>query len=153
MEPEYNLNTCSDCTVINFNDDPGQDDYQKVKTSLVTNGYCILQLNSGAPIAPEIIGNKFIKLFDRPFINSHLGGQTYTKVAVEKNSKFYINSNHAQPIHTDEGYTTKFPRYSVLYSAREAEAGGNSIIVQFDPLYTELFNKFNPIFILFEMTP
>lgn len=45
-------------------------------------------------------------------------------------------------MHTDESYTTSFPRFVVLYCVKSAKLGGDSIIVRLDSLYLELIQLF-----------
>lgn len=75
----------------------------------------------------------------------------YSKIQAEQNAKYYINSNLAQPMHTDEGYTSIYPRYVALYCFENAQAGGDSIIAQVKPLYDLLIKNFpDNILLLFK---
>ncbi|GEM_PF-2184817 len=53
----------------------------------------------------------------------------YSTVMAEKNGKFFVNSNLTQPIHTDEGHTSVFPRYISLYCETPSASGGISTLV------------------------
>lgn len=81
-------------------------------------------------------------LMGKIYYNSNHQQLPYATVKAEKNARYYINSNLAQPVHTDEGYTTMYPRYVALYCSKNAILGGISILVQFKPLYLLLKEKF-----------
>jgi len=66
----------------------------------------------------------------------------YAEISAIPHATFYISSNLAQPVHTDEAYTNCHPRYVGLHCLKEAEAGGVSIIVPLSSLYQSLLTHF-----------
>lgn len=116
--------------------------YLKVKSALQTDGFAIIQINESHIDNLEMIEKICSSLFGAPLCDKNPGRQSYVKVQREDNAKYYVNSHFAQPMHTDEGYTTSFPHFVALYCAESAEVGGDSIIVRLEPLYLKLIQLF-----------
>lgn len=73
-----------------------------------------------------------------PSMKDRRDNSGYSAVRAEKNAKFFINSNLTQPIHTDEGYTSNFPRYISLYCETPSAFGGITTLVHSDSLLKNL---------------
>tara|TARA_R110000868_G_scaffold396846_2_gene669207 strand:- start:5887 stop:6732 length:846 start_codon:yes stop_codon:yes gene_type:complete len=62
----------------------------------------------------------------------------YSTVMAEKDGKFFVNSSLSQPIHTDEGHTSRFPRYISLYCETPSLSGGVSTLVSAEAMIEKL---------------
>lgn len=113
-----------------------------IRSKLSTEGFAVVQMNMDYDHDPNKIESWLKNLLGTPFIDKNPEKRAYAKVQAEENAKYYINSNLAQPIHTDEGHTTHYPRYAVLYCSKQAQFGGDSIVVQLNPLYKQLKKHF-----------
>lgn len=69
----------------------------------------------------------------------------YAKIAPSKEGKYYANSNKSQPLHTDEGYASVWPKYISLYCRYPARTGGITTIVNFTKLYQNLKEEYSHI--------
>jgi hypothetical protein len=105
-------------------------------------GYAILQFDKFIDNNAINISAWLQALLGEPIYDKNPGKLTYAKVQAEKNSKFYINSNLTQPMHTDEGHTTQCPRYVALHCVQQSEIGGDSILVPFETLHKALLDQF-----------
>ncbi|SRR5579883_8589 len=136
-DPSYNQGELDDPTVIYFENVSDTDAYSRVESALQVDGFSLLQINDIDKV--ETITKK---LFGAPLCDRNPGNKPYAKVQREDKAKYYVNSHFAQPMHTDEGYTTRFPRFAALYCAESALLGGDSIIVRLDSLYPQLIKQF-----------
>jgi hypothetical protein len=104
----------------------------KIFSLLNTKGFVLISIESPNDIH-ELINwqNKFLgpSMKDR---GHDKGG--YSEVMAEKNGKFFVNSNLTQPIHTDEGHASVFPRYFSLYCRTPSPSGGISTLVHSETL-------------------
>ena len=103
------------------------------------NGFAIIQLNS-KPLRSLL--KTLAYYFGPPMKDSGVYKKYIAKVQAANNGKFYVNSNKSQPLHTDEGYTSMFPRYASLYCLQQSSQGGVSTIVQVETLLNALFSQF-----------
>jgi hypothetical protein len=121
-------------------DTPKSEIAEKVRTTLYNNGYAILSLPPCT--CQEKLKAWQIQLFGpvMPDVGKH--HVEISTIAPEKGGKYFANSTYAQPMHTDEGHTSRFPRVATLFCAKQSSEGGDSILVPFEPLYESLKNKF-----------
>lgn len=101
-----------------------------VDSSLLCNGSGVLSLNSLVERLSDFLG---------PLMDD--GGGFTTIEAVQKPTH-YFNSSFSQPLHTDEGHAVVYPRYVLLHCIKQAETGGDNIVVQLMPLYSQLVGRF-----------
>jgi len=121
-----------------------------VKSLLYSQGYCVVESDLPVHNRLSFYQQYLTTLFGKPISGKNTACQGYTKVQAVENAKFYFNSNLAQPMHTDEGHATTFPRYAALICEKEAVHGGDSIIVTLKLLYSALIQLFgNDIDLLF----
>jgi alpha-ketoglutarate-dependent taurine dioxygenase len=147
----YNVSCVNEYRPILFDDYLDEDLLCKIQSLIKLNGFCIVQIDSNKLDARKKFEDFVSNIFGDPFTYKNPDKQAYAKVQAQDQAKFYINSNVSQPMHTDEGYTRVFPRYIALYCAQAASEGGQSIIVQFQQLYTQLLHQFGEIVnVLFE---
>jgi len=150
-ELSYYQDGLNDYSLIHFENVSDTAAYSRVKSALQTDGFSILQINDTYTDNLEIVEKICSSLFDTPLCEKNPGRQPYAKVQREDNAKYYVNSHFAQPMHTDEGYTTSFPRFVALYCAKPAKLGGDSVIVRLDSLYLQLIQLFGErVNLLFE---
>lgn len=69
----------------------------------------------------------------------------YCKVEAVNNSPYFVHSSKSQPLHTDEGYTTNYPKYVSLYCTHQSDMGGDSVLFDFHSFYPELQARFQDI--------
>lgn len=133
----YNKCAVGQVVVVTF-DDPSKDEvYEFVTSRLAKDGYCLMQYMGKSKHHQKIYEKMLAKLFGDPVSEKFSGGRAYTNIQSKENAKFYVNSNVAQPIHTDEGHALEYPKYVALYCEKEAGIGGDSIIV---PLHNLLIS-------------
>jgi alpha-ketoglutarate-dependent taurine dioxygenase len=113
-----------------------------VMPELEEHGFTVVKIEDYLDSEPTDIGLLLERLFGESPLDKNPGKSLYAKVQAEENAKYYINSNVAQPMHTDQGYTTEYTRYVALYCFKQAQSGGDSILVSFKPLYTQLIKHF-----------
>lgn len=136
---------------ISINDVFKQDSYFRLKSELAEQGFLVIEFADYPRHQLSDIETWLKNLLGAPFVNNNPGKLMHAKVQAMDNAKYYVNSNLAQPIHTDEGYTNRYPRYVVLYCLQQAESGGDSIVVQVNPLYINLIHHFGEqVRLLFE---
>jgi hypothetical protein len=146
----YNKSECKSMDVITLDIASENSSDLSVRSSLQSKGYCVVQTAEPSQDYRLQYEKYLAALFGEPMSGKNTSYQPYTKVQATENAKFYVNSNVAQPIHTDEGHTTVFPRYAALYCEKEAFGGGESIIVPFSLLYSELVQNFGKdVYLLF----
>lgn len=56
---------------------------------------------------------------------------------------FFADSCKAQPLHTDEGYTTKIPHYVSLFCSEPSENGGINTLVSINDVLVDINQKFS----------
>lgn len=113
-----------------------------IKKHVQQNGFVIIQLARKYFENLDHIEHWLDILFGPIFTDKNPGKLNYAKIQADSRGKFYINSNVTQPMHTDEGYTNKYPKYVALYCIKQSQIGGHSIIVQFDMIYRKLVERF-----------
>ena len=138
----YYQDELNDYNLIHFENVSDTAAYSRVKSALLTDGFSILQINETYVDNLEMVEKICSSLFGAPLCDKNPGKLPYAKVQREDNAKYYVNSHFAQPMHTDEGYTTSFPRFVALYCAKSAKSGGDSIVVRLDSLYLQLIQLF-----------
>jgi hypothetical protein len=122
-----------------------EDTHSMLKSKLVDDGFAIVEINKVLKNSPDTIGLWLESLFGEPPLDKNPGQLSYAKVQAEENATHYVNSNVAQPIHTDEGHTNQYPRFAALYCFKQAALGGYSITVPFKPLYKQLRGHFGKL--------
>lgn len=106
------------------------------------DGYCVvdlIMLDNLRESWPQGSWIKWLESFLAPLMR---GKDVYTAIEAVPEPTHYFNSNYAQPLHTDEGHALIYPNYVLLHCIKQAEVGGDSIIVQFTPLYNEMSEMF-----------
>lgn len=140
--PDYNMSEHGSLDVILIKQKRSISDNLTIKSILQSVGFCVVEFAEFCHdyrIQYEVF---LSNLLGEPLCGKHSGGQPFAKVQATENAKFYINSSLAQPMHTDEGHATVFPRYAALFCAKEAGEGGDSIIVPFKELHAALLRDF-----------
>lgn len=142
----YNNFVCkptNDCFIVTI-DRKKSETNSYILSSLAKNGFIIV--NVGIYTEDKLAELIFwLENLFGPYNNKNPGKLPYAKVKREENARYYINSNLAQPVHTDEGYTSRHPKYVGLYCFQQAALGGESIVVQVERLYQSLVKQFNSL--------
>lgn len=150
-EHEYNRSFSNYEKITYINDIFDRDISSIVKAELTEQGFLVIQFADAYVQELSRIEAWLKNLLGDPYIDNNPGKLLHAKVQAMDNAKYYVNSNLAQPIHTDEGYTNRYPRHVVLYCLKQAQFGGDSIVVQVDPLYESLVSRFGErVGLLFE---
>ena len=138
----YNTISTGQVEAITFDDSSESKVYDLVTSRLARDGYCLMQYMSTSAYNQKIYEKILVNLFGVPVGEKFSGGRSYTNIQATENAKFYVNSNVAQPIHTDEGHALEYPKYVALYCEKEATIGGDSIIVPLRNLLSCLITEY-----------
>lgn len=134
--PDYNYpsNYCHNYTLIE------NLDYYDHRIKEIVNelGYIVIEIPEHSNKIEAYLEN----IFGGYMVDKNPEQLNYTKLQYSAGSKYYALSSLAQPIHTDEGYTSIYPKYVVLYCQSESTIGGCSIIVKFNPLFELIKNNY-----------
>ncbi len=151
-EASYNYASFNDYKdLVSIENIKNENNYSSLKSKLAEDGFVVIQMNNEDESNPDNVEIWLKNLFGDSFSDKNPGKLNYAKVQAENNAKFYINSNLAQPLHTDEGHTRLYPRHAALHCLKQAQSGGDSIVVQFKSVYAELKVKFgSQVDLLFE---
>lgn len=117
--------------------------YESIKNQIDLEGFALVNLPNYNVLSTKEITEWLEGLLGKTYSETNPQKLPYAKVQSEKNPRYYINSSVAQPVHTDEGYTTCYPRYAALYCRHNVQIGGDSIIVQVKYLYDSLVKLFS----------
>ena len=139
---EYNNQPSNSCSRLFTINELNHSCHFEIKRQIETEGFSIVTIRNHHIFSVEEILEWLEALLGKVYC-ANPKKLTYAKVQPEKNAKYYINSCLAQPMHTDEGYTTTYPRYVALYCFKKSEYGGDSIIVRVKPLYDILKQEFS----------
>lgn len=137
----YNTIAAGDA-LVGFNVNELTDDEtssHEILKTLLKDGYGVFDFSQAIDNSLEAVQKLLLKNFG--LLRGNLK-HNFTTIQSEKNAKFYVNSNWTQPMHTDEGHTQAFPRIVAMYCCQSADDGGETILVKFAPLYSELQTKF-----------
>lgn len=140
--PSYNMSKYKPVDVIMVDNTLSFSVNSSVRSLVQSDGFCVIQFSEPCLNYQTQYEKLLSSFFGAPLRVGSSDGQPYAKVQATENAKFYVNSNVAQPVHTDEGHATLFPRYAALYCATEASEGGDSIIVSFKHLYSDLVKNY-----------
>lgn len=140
--PEYNMDINKNSRSLNADNYIDYSCADNIKELIDKNDFCVVDFSRCGLFAEDEARNMFVDLFGEPLIYKNPNHKSYSSVRSAPGARFYIGSHYAQPIHTDEGYTSKFPRYVALYCINQDMEGGDSILVQFELLYKQLLAQY-----------
>lgn len=142
-EEAYNhhpVTTSGVAHVVFDKDTPREQLAENVKSLMFDNGYAVVSLS--ASTCPDKLKAWQIGLFGPVMPDVGKNKVEVSTIAPEANGKYFANSTYAQPMHTDEGHTSRFPRVATLFCAQQSSEGGVSILVPFQRAYDALVDKF-----------
>lgn len=113
-----------------------------IQNYLNTSGHCVLDLGSNNEHEIDFVTDLLSSYFGQPLTHKNRKQLPYMAVQSERDSAYYVTSNWTQPLHTDEGYTSLYPKIIALYCKEPAIQGGDSILVEFRPLLDLLITKY-----------
>lgn len=114
-----------------------------IGVSLQQSGYALLSFASDLCIEPSSLASWQSTFLGTIMQQSPSCDLPYFKVEAKPDSKFLVCSSYAQPLHTDEGYTSVFPSYVALYCDQQAETGGISTLFDIQKYLPILFDKWS----------
>ncbi|MCA9747745.1 MAG: TauD/TfdA family dioxygenase, partial [Romboutsia sp.] len=114
-----------------------------INSDLKEYGYSLVDLSNIDNLTLENITMLQESLFGPTITDKNPDHLPYCKVFSKKDSRFLISSEKSQPIHTDEGYTTSYPKYISLFCERSSFSGGITTLVDFNTLYNFLLKKYD----------
>ena len=114
----------------------------KIKNHLDLFGFCVINFST-------MESKKWLASWQQSFlgeimVNKNPKNLPYARIAVKPNSCYFADSNKAQPLHTDEGYTTIAPHYVSLFCEENDALGGLSTLVPVDQILA-YFSEFSNI--------
>lgn len=115
-----------------------QDDVS-ISSAVSENGFAIFNIKN-MPLLPII--RVLQKQFGKQLKDVGINKKYVAKIKASINGKYYINTAYSQPLHTDEGYRTEFPRFVSLVCVRPSLIGGTSTIVKTKELVDDLYRIF-----------
>lgn len=113
---------------------------ENITSLLYSNGFVIASFDK--PVTLDVLKKNQVDIFGPVMPDVGKSHVEVSVIAPELNGKYFANSTYAQPLHTDEGHTTRFPRIASLFCAQQADIGGVSIIVPFTKIYDAISKKF-----------
>jgi hypothetical protein len=113
--------------------------YNTIKSIVIREGFAIINCKERSLL---FVMQMLKKLFGKPIKDVGMKKRYIATISAAKGGKFYANSAFAQPLHTDEGYRSEFPRFVSLYCVGASRSGGESIIVKVEALLVELYRLF-----------
>lgn len=113
-----------------------------IQNYLNTRGHCVLDLDSNNEYEIDFITGLLTSYFGEPLTYKNRKQLPYMVVQSEKDTAYYVTSNWTQPLHTDEGYISQYPKTIALYCKQPSTSGGDSILVEFQPLLDLLVRKY-----------
>lgn len=122
---------------------------ETVKSNLLNNGFCLVKT---LPYFP----NNIFSIQEYSFLGTLMNGEndagySNTYIRPINGESRYIYNNKSQPLHSDFGYSNNEPDIILLYCEKQAETGGESIIVTCDSIINHLNNTHGNIYkILYE---
>lgn len=110
-----------------------------MKTIIQENGFAVINMNERNVLS---ILRVLTKTFGQQVRDVGINKKYIARVEAVTNGRFYINTAFSQPLHSDEGYRTVFPRFVSLYCVKPSLKGGASTIIK----VTELLAGLRKIF-------
>ena len=110
-----------------------------LKEIIQKNGFVIINMKEKTVLS---ILRGLTKTFGKQIRDVGIKRKYIARVESVISGKFYINTAFSQPLHSDEGYRTVFPRFVSLYCVKPSLNGGTSTIIKVTELVTELRKVF-----------
>lgn len=110
-----------------------------MKQTVQKNGFALFTTNKRSLLT---ILRELRKIFGPQIRDVGINKKYIARVKAVNNGKFYINTSFSQPLHSDEGYRTVFPRFVSLYCIKPSTRGGVSTIVVVKDLVARLRKVF-----------
>ncbi|MFT4060185.1 MAG: TauD/TfdA family dioxygenase [Legionella sp.] len=110
-----------------------------MKTIIQENGFAVINMKERNVLS---ILRALTKTFGQQIRDVGINKKYIARVEAVTNGKFYINTAFSQPLHSDEGYRTVFPRFVSLYCVKSSLKGGASTIIKVTELLAGLRTVF-----------
>lgn len=110
-----------------------------LKQIIQKNGFAILNMKKRTLLS---ILRGLAKTFGPQIRDVGINKKYIARVKAVTNGRFYINTAFSQPLHSDEGYRTVFPRFVSLYCVKSSLKGGVSTIIKVTELLAGLGTVF-----------